>query len=79
MIVVHYFTIQSLLSIDARVRKFPTTTRTNLQGSTNSLAIVDDRYNSTRTRYAFALLIMSIKAYDSPSFLYNLSSHNEGR
>ena len=70
--------MQSLLSTDARVRKCPTTTCTNLQGSTNSLAIVGDQYNGTRTRDAFASLIMSIQAYDSPSFWNNLSSNNEG-
>ena len=70
--------MQSLLSTDARVKKCPTTTSTNLQGSTNSLAIAGDRYNGTRTRNPFASLIMSIQAYDSPSFWYNLSSNNEG-
>ena len=60
--------MQSLLSIDARVRKCPTTTRSNLQGSTNSLVIVGDRYKGTRTRDTFASLIMSIQAYDSPFF-----------
>ena len=70
--------MQSLLSADTRVSKCPTTTRTNLQGSTNSLAIVGDRNNSTRTRDAFASLIISIQSYNSPSFWYNLSSNNEG-
>ena len=70
--------MQSFVSTDVRVRKWPTTTRTNLQCSTNSLAIVGDRYNSTRTRNAFASLIMSIQAYDSPFYWYNLSSNNEG-
>ena len=78
MIVGHYFTIQLLLSTDARVRKCPTTTRTNLQCNTNSLAIVGDRYNGTRTRDTFVSLIMSIEAYDSIPFWYNLSSNNEG-
>ena len=70
--------MQSLLSTDARVRKCPTTTRTNLQGSINSLAIVGDRCKSTRTRDAFASLIISIQAYESPSYWYTLSSNNEG-
>ena len=70
--------MQSLLSIDARVRKCPTITRTNLQCSINSLAIVGDRYNSTRTRDTFDSLIISIQVYDSPSYWYNLSSNNEG-
>ena len=70
--------MQSLLSTDTRVRKYPTTARTNLQCSSNSLAIVGDRYNGTRTRNPFASLIMSIQAYDSPSFWNNLSSNNEG-
>ena len=70
--------MQSLLSTDARVRKCPATTRTNLQRSINSLAIVGDRYNSTRTRDAFASLIISIQVYDSPSHWYDLSSNNEG-
>ena len=68
--------MQSLLSIDTRARKYPTTTRTNLQGSISSLAIVGDRYNSTRTRGTFDSLIISIQAYDSPYFWYNLSSNN---
>ena len=69
--------MQSLLSTDVRVKKCPTTTSTNLQGSTNSLAIAGDRYNGTRTREAFASLIMSIQAYDSPSFWYALSSNTK--
>ena len=60
--------MQALLSTYARVRKCPATTRTNLQSSINSLAIVGDRYNSTRTRGIFDSLIISIQAYDSPSF-----------
>ena len=70
--------MQALLSTYARVRKYPTITRTNLQGNINSLAIVGDRYNGTRTRDVFVSLVMSIQAYDSPSFWYNLSSNNEG-
>ena len=78
MIVGYYFIVQSLLSIDTRARKYPTTTRTNLQGSISSLAIVGDRYNSTRTRGTFDSLIISIQAYESPSYWYTLSSNNEG-
>ena len=70
--------MKSLLFTDARVRKCPITSRTNWKGSINSQAIVGDRYDSTRTRDAFASLIVSIQAYDSPPFWYNLSSNNEG-
>ena len=69
--------MQSLPSTDARVRKFSTITRTNLQCYPESLAIVGDRYNGTMTRDTLASLIMSIHVYDSSSFWYNFSSNNE--
>ena len=43
-----------------------------------SLATVGGLYNSTGTRGAFASLVISILAFDSPSYWYNLSSNNKG-
>ena len=53
-------------------------TRTSLQDNINSLPIVGGRYSTTRTRNAFALLIISIEAFDPSSYCYNLSSNNDG-
>ena len=53
-------------------------TRTSLHDNINSLPIVGDRYSTTITRNAFASLIMSIEAFDPPSYWYNLSSNNDG-
>ena len=71
--------IQSLYSKDARVTKCQPITRTSVQDNSNVLPIVGDRYSTTRTRNAFASLIMTIEAFDSPSYWYNLSSNNDGR
>ena len=70
--------MQLLFSKDARVTKFPTVTHTSLQEINNSLPIVGDRYTTTRTRDAVASLIMTIQAFDPPSYWYNLSSNNNG-
>ena len=70
--------MRSLYSKGTRVTKCRVITHTNLQENNNLVSTVGDMYSTTRTRNAFASLIMSIQAYDSPSFWYNLSSNNEG-
>ena len=70
--------MRSLYSKDIRVTKCQLITHTSLQENNNSLPIVGDRYSSTRTRSAFASLIMSIQAFDPISYWYNLSSNNDG-
>ena len=74
----HSVIIQSLYSKDARVTECRPITRTSLQDTINSLPIVGDKYSTTRTRNAFASLIMSIEAFYPPSYWYNLSSNNDG-
>ena len=70
--------MQSLFSKDTRVTKCQTHIHQNLQDNTNSLPIVGDRYSSTRTRDAFASLIIPIQDFDPPSYWYNLSSNKDG-
>ena len=60
--------VQSLFSKETRVTKCPTVIHTSLQENNNSLPIVGGRYSSTRTRDVFASLIMSIEAFDPPSY-----------
>ena len=67
--------MRSLYSKDARITKCRVITHTILQENDNSLPTVGDRYSSTRTRNAFASLIVSIQAFDSTSYWYNLSSY----
>ena len=67
--------MRSLYSNDVRVTKCRVITHTILQENDNSLPTVGDRYSSARTRNAFASLIMSIQAFDSTSYWYNLSSY----
>ena len=69
--------MQSLFSKDARVTKCQRHIHPNLQHSINPLPIVGDRYSSTRTRDAFASLIILIQAFDPPSYWYNLSSNKD--
>ena len=64
--------MQSLYSKDDRVTKCRPITRTRLQDNSNSLPIVGDRYSTTRTRNAFASLIMSIETFDPPSYYGSL-------
>ena len=70
--------MRSLYSKDARVAKCRLITHTSLQENNNSLHIVGSRYSSTRTRKAFASLIIPIQAFDPPSYWYNLLSNNDG-
>ena len=70
--------MRSLYSKDARVTTCRVVTHTSLQENNNSLHIVSDRYLSTRTRNTFASLIISIEAFDPPSYWYNSSRNNEG-
>mgnify|MGYP005685002739 CR=1 FL=1 len=69
--------MRSLHCNDARITKNRLVIHTSLQENNNSLPIVGDRYSSTRTRNAFASLIMSIQAFDPPSYWYNLSNNND--
>ena len=67
--------MQSLFSKDARVTKCQTHIHPNLQYNINPLHIVGDQYSRTRTRDAFASLIILIQAFDPSSYWYNLSSN----
>ena len=78
MVVKHFVIMQSLISNDTRLTKCPKVTHTNLQENNNSLPIVGDRYTSQRTRHTFTSLIVSIQAFDTLSYWYNLSSNNDG-
>ena len=60
--------MQTLHSKDARVTKYRPITHSSLQDNSNSVPIVGDRYSGTRTRNAFASLIMTIEAFDPPSY-----------
>ena len=70
--------MRSLYSKDDRVAKCRVITPTSLHENNNSLITVGNMYSSTRTRNAFASLIISIQAFDHPSYWYNLSSYNDG-
>ena len=70
--------MQSLFSKDARDTKCQRHIHPNLQDNINPLPIVGDRYSSTRTRDAFASLIISIEAFDPQSYWFNLSSNKDG-
>ena len=70
--------MRSLYSKDACVTKYQVITHTHLQENSNLLPIVGDRYSNTRTRNAFASLIMSIQAFGPLSYWYNLWSNNDG-
>ena len=74
----HSAIMQPLYSKDARVIKCRPITRISLQDNSNSLLIIGDRYSTTRTRNAFASLIMSIEAFGPPSYWYIFSSNNDG-
>ena len=77
MVVGNFVIMESFFSKDDRVTKWPTVIHTSIQENNNSLPIVGDRYSRRRNRNAFALLIISIEAFDPPSFLYNLSRNND--
>ena len=69
--------MRSLYCNDARITKNRLLIHTSLQENNNSLYIVGDRYSSTMTRNVFVSLIMSIQAFDPPSYWYNLLSNND--
>ena len=68
----------SLYFKDARVTKYRPITHTSLQDSKISLPIIGGMHSCTRARNAFASPIMSVGAFDPPSYWYNLSNNNEG-
>ena len=69
--------MQSLYSKDTRVTKCRPITHTSLQYNKTLLPIVGDRYPRRRMWKPFDSLIMSIEAFDPPSYSYNSWNDNE--